>query len=245
MASLLFMTLAAGVGPARAIPAEQALRKLAPITVYVITDGGGQPLPIPRGKTLVLPLYLDPQRVRAEVSNVSRANPGLKAQALPLPLPVANDRVRAMRGQLKEGYTLVAPFVPYRSDLDQAAAILRRQGLDDKRIRSGLTLPIFYALPPLLSSRAEGQRRLLFLRYDDLQRALSRLPAKGRPQPQVADITAILRDIAAAPSDLYVFAPPGADTPAPAKAAPAAAAPGGQPRPPARAPLPPPPPPLP
>lgn len=240
MASPLLLTLAPGVGPVRAIPVEQALRKLAPITVYVITDSAGQPLPIPRGKTLVLPLYLDPQRVRAEVSNVSRANPGLKAQAVPLALPVANERVRAMRGQLKEGYTLVAPFVPYRTDLDQAAAILRRQGLVEQRIRSGLTLPVFFTLPPLLSNRAEGQRRLLFLRYDDLQRALSRLPAQGRPQPQVADITAILRDIAAAPSDLYVFATPGADTPAPA-----AAAPGGPPRRPAQAPLPPPPPPLP
>ena len=45
--------------PAQAIPEADAIKKLQVVPVFVITDSNGVPLPIPREKELVLPLYLE------------------------------------------------------------------------------------------------------------------------------------------------------------------------------------------
>jgi hypothetical protein len=194
---------------ARAISEAEALRKLAVIRVFVITDAGLQPVPIPRDRTLVLPLYLERARAERELASLRAANPGLQPRLVPLPLSVANERVIAMRGQLREGWTLVAPLVPRSADLDQARALLRSQGVSEERLRGALTVPVFFTRPFLTVRSPQGVRAVFFFSYDDLRDALARLPkgSSAAPQPQVADLTAVLREIVSAETDGFLFHP--------------------------------------
>jgi hypothetical protein len=208
-ALLLALALLLPAVEARAISEAEALRKLEVVTVFVITDAGLQPLPIPRDRTLVLPLYLERVRAERELASLRAANPGLQPRLVPLPLTVANERVIAMRGQLREGWTLVAPLVPRSADLDQARAMLRSQGVSEERLRGALTVPVFFTRPFLTVRSPEGVRAVFFLSYDDLRDALARLPkgSSGAPQPQVADLTAVLREIVSAKTDGFLFHP--------------------------------------
>ena len=54
LASLILLGQGA---PARAIPEADALKKLAVIPVFLITNEQGSPLPIPQGDKLVLPMW--------------------------------------------------------------------------------------------------------------------------------------------------------------------------------------------
>lgn len=192
-----------------AISEADALRKLQVVTVFLITDARLQPLPIPRARTLVLPLYLERARAEQELASLRAANPGLEARLVPLPMPVANERVIAMRGQLREGWTLVAPVVPRTDDLAQARAILRSQGVSEERLRGALTVPVFFTRPFLTVRSPQGERAVFFLSHDDLRDALARLPkgSGAAPQPQVADLTAVLREIVKAETDGFLFHP--------------------------------------
>lgn len=206
-AAVLTVTAAALPRPAAAIPEAAALAKLQVIPVFVLTNDKGMPLPIPRDKTLILPLYLDRARAESELAKLLKSNPAVKAQVLPLPMSLANERIAAMRKDLKPGYSLAAPVVPLQKDMEQAAALLRSQGVSDKQIKEGLSVPVFFTRPFLTLATPQGQRGVFFLSYDDLQNALARVPDKSSLKPQVADITAVLREIVRAQADNYIFYP--------------------------------------
>jgi hypothetical protein len=206
LAGALGMPLSAP-GPVLAISEAEALRKLQVIPVFLVANDKGVPIPIPRDKNLILPLYLDRAMAQRQVAIALKANPGLRLQALAVPMNVANERVAAMRKSLKPGYTLVAPLVPLPKDLDQAGAILRKQGVSEKQIREGLNVPVFFTKPFLTLKTPQGERGVFFLSYEELQKALARLPNRASLQPQVADITAALREIVAAKQDIFLFYP--------------------------------------
>ena len=86
----LAFTLAA---PALAIPEADAIKKLAVVPVFVITDANGVPLPIPQEKQLVLPLYLESAKANQELAALNKSNPSLKAGVVALPLNVMNEKV--------------------------------------------------------------------------------------------------------------------------------------------------------
>jgi len=195
------------VAPALAIPEAEAIKKLAVIPVFVLTNAQGVPLPIPRDKTLILPLYLDRKQADTELANFNKANPQLKAQVLAIPLNVANEKVEELNKQLKDGRTLVAPVVSRDQDRQQAIAILKKQGLTDKQIQEGLNTPVFFTKPFLTINTPQGQRGLFFFRYDDLQKALAGTPESGKLELQAADLTAALREIIKAKDDVFVFFP--------------------------------------
>jgi len=207
MRSLLFRVLTlsmVGMGTlpaARAIPEAEALEKLRVIPVHLLVDAKGVPFPIPRNQSLLLPLYLDRQRAVAELRQVRTRYPSLR---------VANGIVAGLKKDLKPGYTLSAPVVPRRQDLDMAATLLRQQGLADRQIRQGLTVPVFYARPFLTTSTPQGERGLLFLSYEDLRNALARQSGSPARRVEVADITAVLRRLTRTPQDLFVFHAPQA-----------------------------------
>ena len=208
MALLATMALCWGAVPAaRAIPEAEALRKLQVVPVLLITDEKGIPLPIPRGKTLVLPLFLDYARAEAEWKRFRQANPGIRAQIIPVPLNVANERIAQMRRQIKEGYTLVSPPIPLPRDLEIATKMLRQQGVSEEKIRKGLTVPVFFTKPFLTLRTPEGERGVFFLSHGDMQAALARFPGRDALKPQVADLTAVLREIVRVEKDNYIFYP--------------------------------------
>jgi len=195
---------------ARAIPEAEALEKLRVIPVHLLVDAKGVPFPIPRNQSLLLPLYLDRQRAVAELRQVRTRYPSLRVELATLPLSEANGIVAGLKKDLKPGYTLSAPVVPRRQDLDMAATLLRQQGLADRQIRQGLTVPVFYARPFLTTSTPQGERGLLFLSYEDLRNALARQSGSPARRVEVADITAVLRRLTRTPQDLFVFHAPQA-----------------------------------
>ena len=193
--------------PAGAIPESEAIKKLAVIPVFVLTDEKGVPYPIPRDKTLILPLYLDRAQAETELANFRKANPTLKAVLLPLPLNIANERVEEMNKQLKDGRSMVAPLVARSQDRQEAVAILKKQGLTNQQIEEGLNTPVFFTKPILTLNTPEGPRGVFFFRYDDLKKALEALPDSKKLEPQAADLTAALREIIKAKDDVFVFFP--------------------------------------
>ncbi len=211
--ALLGLVLGAGLSlmtpqRAQAIPEAEALKKLAVIPVFVLADDKGVPLPIPRDKALLLPLYLERAKADEELANLRKTSPGAKAQVLAIPLNVMNERVAELNKQLKDkSKPLVAPVVVNPRDRQQAVALLKQQGLSDKQIEDGLSVPVFFARPFLTINTPQGPRGVFFLSYDELQKALANVPDRDKLKPQVADLTAVMREIIKAPEDSYVIFP--------------------------------------
>jgi hypothetical protein len=195
-----------GLRPALAIPEAEATKKLSVIPVFIVADDKGNPLPIPREKALLLPLYLDREQAEKELANARKANPNLKAQLLPVPLNAAQSRIAEVNKTLPDR-KVVAAVVPSRRDREQAIQLLRRQGLDDKAIRDGLVLPVFFTRPFITVKTPQGERALFFLDYASMEQALSRIPERSKLQPQAADITAVMAEIIKQPKDNYAFFP--------------------------------------
>jgi hypothetical protein len=195
---------------ARAIPEADAYKKLQVIPVFVITDPKGVPLPIPREKALVLPLYLDSSQANRELAALNKSNPTVKAIVTPVPLNVMNDKIVELNKQLKDkSKPLVAPVMVSDSDRQQAVTLLKGEGLTDKQIQEGLSVPVFFTRPFLTMNTPEGPRGVFFLGYGELQRALSQVPEAERPKlkPQVADLSVVLQEIIKTPKDNFVIFP--------------------------------------
>ncbi|MEB3275986.1 MAG: Tic22 family protein [Cyanobacteriota bacterium] len=193
--------------PAMAIPEAEAVKKLAVIPVFLLANDQGVPLPIPRDKTLILPLYLERSQADRELANFNKANAQIKAQVLAIPLNVATEKAEELSKQLKDGFTLVAPIVSRDQDRAQAITILKKQGLSDQQIQEGLNTPVFFTKPFLTINTPEGARGVFFFRYDDLQKALSKVSDGQKLEPQAADLTAALREIIKAKDDVFMFFP--------------------------------------
>ena len=195
---------------ARAIPEADAYKKLQVIPVFVITDPKGVPLPIPREKALVLPLYLDSSQANRELAALNKSNPTVKAIVTPVPLNVMNEKIVELNKQLKDkSKPLVAPVMVSDSDRQQAVTLLKAEGLTDKQIQEGLSVPVFFTRPFLTMNTPEGPRGVFFLGYGELQRALSQVPEAERPKlkPQVADLSVVLQEIIKTPKDNFVIFP--------------------------------------
>jgi len=205
LASLLSSTPAA-----LAIPEADAIKKLQVVPVFVLTDGKGMPLPVPQEKNLVLPLFLESAKANQQLALLQKSNPELKAQVVAIPLNVMNAKVTELNQQLKDkSKPLVAPIIVNDGDRQQAVALLKGQGLTEKQINEGLNVPVFFTKPFLTVSTPEGPRGVFYLSYETLQNSLTKLPAGDRDKlkPQVADLTAVLREIIKAKDDNYIIFP--------------------------------------
>jgi hypothetical protein len=196
--------------PALAIPEADAIKKLEVIPVFVITDSNGVPLPIPRENDLVLPLYLESAKANQQLAALNKSNPGIKAGVVAVPLNVMNEKVVELNKQLKDkNKPLIAPIVGNDGDRNQAIKLLKEQGLTDQQIRQGLNTPVFFTKPFLTITTPEGPRGVFFFSYENLENALAKLPAGDRQKlkPQVADLTAVLREIINASTDSFTIYP--------------------------------------
>lgn len=113
LSSLLTLPVLAAA-PARAIPEEEALRKLAVVPVFVLVNDKGVPVPKvnQQDKLLVVPLYMERSRAEAERQKALQANPSGKVQVLPMPMSIASDRINAINSTLQDGLRMVGPVVP-------------------------------------------------------------------------------------------------------------------------------------
>ena len=209
-AGVAFGSLGLISAPAQAIPEADAIKKLQVVPVFVITDAKGVPLPIPQDKQLVLPLYLESAKANQQLAALNKSNPNLKAAMVAIPLNVMNEKVIELNKQLKDkSKPLVAPIVGNNLDRTEAIKILKGQGLTEKQINEGLNVPVFFTKPFLTIKTPEGPRGVFFFSYENLENALAKLPAPERAKlkPQVADLTAVLREIINAPNDSFTIFP--------------------------------------
>ena len=221
VAKLLLLTasLQLAMAPAQAIPEADALKKLAVVPVFVLTDSKGVPLPMAKDKTLVLPLYLERTKAEAELAILQKANPSLLAKLVAIPLNDMTAKVKQLQLQLKDkSRTLVAPVISSPADRQQAILMLKQQGLSDKQIQEGLAVPVFFTKPflslagpqPASKATAAAEPKLMFfMSYASLQAAIAKVPPAKRAglEPQVADLSAVLRQIIQSPQDRYVIFP--------------------------------------
>ena len=209
-AGLAMTALSLVPAPAQAIPEADAIKKLQVVPVFVLTDSKGVPLPIPRDQDLVLPLYLESAKANEQLAALNKSNPSLKAGVVALPLNVMNEKVTELNKQLKDQKkTLIAPIIGNDGDRAQAVKLLKEQGLTEQQIREGLNVPVFFTKPFLTINTPEGPRGVFFFSYENLQNALGKLPVAEREKlkPQVADLTAVLREIINAPKDSFTIFP--------------------------------------
>ena len=195
---------------AQAIPEAEAIKKLDVVPVFVLTDGKGVPLPIPREKNLVLPLYLESAKANQQLAALQKSNPALKPQVVAIPLNVMNAKVAELNQQLKDkSKPLVAPIIVNEGDRQQAVALLKGQGLSEQQINEGLNVPVFFTKPFLTVTSPQGPRGVFYLSYETLQNSLAKLQPADRDKlkPQVADLTAVLREIIKAKDDNYIIFP--------------------------------------
>ena len=207
------------MAPAQAIPEAEALKKLAVVPVFVLTDSKGVPLPIAKEKTLVLPLYLERTRAETELAILQKANPSLLPKLVAIPLATMTAKIKQLQLQLKDkSRTLVASVIASSADRQQAIGMLKQQGLSDKQIQDGLAVPVFFTKPflslpmpqPAGKATAPAEPKLVFfMSYGSLQAAIAKVPSAKRTslKPQVADLSAVLRQIIQTPQDRYVIFP--------------------------------------
>ncbi|CAK6697460.1 hypothetical protein BBFGKLBO_02258 [Synechococcus sp. CBW1107] len=191
---------------ALAIPEKEAMKKLAVIPVFVLTDAKGIPLPLQREKALVLPLYLDRGKAEQELAAFVKANPTIKAGVLPMPMNVALERVQELNKSLKDR-KLLSPVIPTPSDLSQARSLLGKQGIDQKTIQEGLSVPVFFTKPLITVKTPQGERGLFFFDYASLQKAMASIPDRNKLTVQAADLSAVMDQIVKQAKDTYAFYP--------------------------------------
>ena len=85
--------------------------------------------------------------------------------------------------------------------------MLKDQGLTDQQINEGLSVPVFFTKPFLTVQTPEGPRGVFFFSYAELQKGLAKVPNRDQLKPQVADLSAVLREIIKAKDDSYVIFP--------------------------------------
>ncbi|MCT0247812.1 Tic22 family protein [Synechococcus sp. CS-205] len=192
--------------PALAIPQQEAMKKLAVIPVFLLTDAKGIPLPLERDKALVLPLYLDRTKANQELAAFVKANPTVKAGVLPMPMNVALELVQKLNKSSKDR-KLLSPVIPTSTNLSQARSLLGKQGLDQKSIQEGLSVPVFFTKPLITVKMEQGERGLFFFDYASLQKAMAGIPDRSKLTVQAADLTAVMDQIVKQKNDIYAFYP--------------------------------------
>jgi len=202
LASLILLGQGA---PARAIPEADALKKLAVIPVFLITNEQGSPLPIPQGDKLVLPMFMEQGRAMKELEAFNKANPTAKARVIPIPMNLANEKVNEINSKLTDK-KLIAPVISADADFTKAVEMLRKQGVSEQQIKEGLSVPVFFSKPFITVSTPKGTKAVFFMSYDDAKKAADKITGT-KVELLAADITVALGQIIEQKQDQFVFYP--------------------------------------
>jgi hypothetical protein len=137
-----------------ALGAAACLPLLAPTLPFLITNEQGSPIPIPQGdKNLLLPMFLDQAKAQKELDAFNKANPAAKARVTPIPMNLANDKVNEINKKFTDK-KLVAPVISSDADMAKAVELLRKQGVSEKDINEGLSVPVFFSKPFITINKA-------------------------------------------------------------------------------------------
>ncbi len=192
--------------PLRAIPEADALRKLAVIPVFLITNDQGAPIPIPQSdKNLLLPMFLDQAKALKELDAFNKTNPTTKARVTPIPLNLANDKVNEINKKLTDK-KLIAPVISSEIDMSKAVEMLRKQGVSEKDINEGLSVPVFFSKPFITVNTPKGTKAVFFLSYNDAAAAAAKITGT-KVELLAADLTVALGRMIETKTDEFVFYP--------------------------------------
>jgi hypothetical protein len=198
--------LVLGAGAVYAIPEADALRKLAVIPVFLITNDQGAPIPIPQGdKNLLLPMFLDQAKALKELDAFNKANPTAKARVIPIPMNIANDKVNEINKKLTDK-KLVAPVISSEINMSKAVELLRKQGVSEKDINEGISVPVFFSKPFITVNTPKGTKAVFFLSYNDAATAAAKITGT-KVELLAADITVALGRMIETKADEFVFYP--------------------------------------
>ena len=190
--------------PLRAIPEADALKKLAVIPVFLVTNEQGSPIPIPQGdKNLLLPMFLDQAKAQKELDAFNKANPAAKARVTPIPMNLANDKVNEINKKLTDK-KLVAPVISSDADMAKAVELLRKQGVSEKDINEGLSVPVFFSKPFITINTPKGTKAVFFLSYSDAAAAAAKIQGT-KVEMLAADLTVALGRMIESKNDEFVF----------------------------------------
>jgi len=207
IAAVASLPISIASAPALAIPEEAAMKKLAVIPVFLLTSEQGIPLPIPKGDNLILPMFLQKERANQELTTFEKANPNAKAKVSAIPMNLANEKVNEMNIKLKDkGKQIVSPIVGSAEDMNQAVAILQKQGVSKEDIQKGLSVPVFFHKPFLTIKTPEGSRGVFFMTYKDAKAATTKVQG-AKPEIMAVDLTNALAQIIDEKKDQFVFYP--------------------------------------
>ena len=204
-----FCTCLGVASKVHAVPEAEAFRKLEVIPAFVLTDDKHVPLVIPTEKGLVVSLYLERAKAYERLAALQRENTSFKAVVAAIPLNVMIDKVAELGKQLKDrSKPLFATVIANEADRRQAVSLLKEQGLADDIIDRGLIVPVFFVKNMKIKTSG-GPRDVFYMSYQDLQNSLDTLPVSDRDKfkPQVADLTAVLREIIKAKDDGCIIFP--------------------------------------
>ena len=195
--------------PLRAIPEADALKKLYVITVFIITDDKGRPIPSPGlsegDNQLPLPLFLDQLRAKKELESINKSLPEMKARVTPVPLSVILEDVKTVNSKL-QGKKFVPLVISQGSDRDKAVELLRKSGVSEKDITQGLQVPVFFSEPNISINTPKGPKIVFFLSYDDAFSAINQIKDK-KMELMVSDFFQVLDRIIKTKDDLFMFYP--------------------------------------
>ena len=97
-------------------------------------------------------------------------------------------------------------MVGSKADMDQAVAILQKQGVSKEDIQKGLSIPVFFHKPFLTIKTPEGSRGVFFMTYQDATTAASKVQGT-KPEIMAVDLTNALAQIVDDKEDRFVFYP--------------------------------------
>jgi hypothetical protein len=94
------------------------------------------------------------------------------------------------------------------SDADMAKAVemLRKQGVSEKEINEGLSVPVFFSKPFITVNTPKGTKAVFFLSYNDAATAASKITGT-KVELLAADLTVALGRIIESKNDEFVFYP--------------------------------------
>ncbi len=178
--------------PVYALTEAQVLERLNGIPVFAITDDKGAPLlgalpqqpNRPQEAKQVLLFFLNPEDAQALLNQIKTSNPQVASKARVSVISM-NQAYQTIRNNKDK--SVVFEFVPSKTSIESARAIVKAQGKTDKDVPP---VPVFFATSGtgnqqgLLTIETEGKQTVpFFFEQRDLQNLLDR--AKQQ-QPNVA-----------------------------------------------------------
>jgi hypothetical protein len=179
-----------------ALPQEDALKKLEPIPVFVITNKERVPIlgsvANPKDKTKqvqFMTFFMSQQDAQGLVNTLKSQKPdiGKNAQVIALSLRQAYDFKTKNKAKAD---TLVFEFLPPKQQLDAAVAVLKQNGKDIKEFND---IPLFYATGGKdkgLLTIEQGKNKVIpfYFNKQDLQGMLDQLKQKD---PKLSSTTTV------------------------------------------------------